>query len=379
MAIFSRKPTLDEAIATIREELRDRPGLPEGLAELQEILRRRQAPLFPGSGSSSVDEILEALPDAAALLEGEGRIMLRNKHFAALLGDRRSTVVEATRSGEVHELATRATGGWPAQKELDLPGLNLRVLVTAAPLGKSRGLLVLRDLTAERRAEAIRRDFIANASHELRTPVTAISGAAETLLHGGLAVDDQSRHFVEMIARHATRLSRLAQDLLDLSRLESGDWKPQLESVELLPVFETVAELVRPRAHEKQIALNSDVPSSLRVRGDRRAIEQVLLNLLDNALKFTPEGGRVTLLADDLGGQVMVSVVDTGPGIEPRHQTRIFERFYRVDAGRSREVGGTGLGLAIVKHLVQGMAGEVGLESGRGGSRFWVKLPRASA
>src|SRR4029077_12948728 len=144
-----------------------------------------------------------------------------------------------------------------------------------------------------------------------------------------------------------------------------------------VPLAEAVLELFRDRAAGKQIALQADVPERLRASADKRALEQVLVNLLDNAVKFTPQGGRVTLLGDGLGPSVMLSVVDTGPGIEAQHQARIFERFYRADAGRSRELGGTGLGLAIVKHLAQAMGGEVGLESSRNGSRFWVRLPAA--
>jgi two-component system phosphate regulon sensor histidine kinase PhoR len=223
----------------------------------------------------------------------------------------------------------------------------------------------------------VRRDFIANASHELRTPVTAIRGAAETLLDGGLELPAQALSFVEMIVRHADRLTRLTDDLLDLSRLETGAWKPALGAVQLAPLATAALELFRARAEEKKIALDADVPERLRATVDRRALEQILVNLLDNAVKFTPQGGRVTLLGDGLGPTVMLSVVDTGPGIEAQHQARIFERFYRADAGRSRELGGTGLGLAIVKHLAQVMGGEVGVESSGNGSRFWVKLPSA--
>jgi len=144
-----------------------------------------------------------------------------------------------------------------------------------------------------------------------------------------------------------------------------------------LPLCESCLDLVRERAKEKELALGFDGPQELRVVADRRALEQMLVNLLDNAVKYTPRGGRVTLLADGAGAQVLLSVIDSGPGIEPRHQSRIFERFYRVDGGRSRDAGGTGLGLAIVKHLALVQNGEAGVESGNGGSRFWIKLPAA--
>ncbi len=371
MALFGRKPTLSEAIELIRAELAAGTLPPGALDEL----RRRDQPLISGGREPpGLQEMLEAIPGAAALLEVGGRMVARNAAMERLLG-RASTVLEATRSGELQDVCARGLAGWPHRRELALPALDLQVEAQVAPLTHARALLVLRDLTAERRADRVRRDFIANASHELRTPVTAIRGAAETLLEGGIALPDQAREFVQMIARHADRLARLTEDLLDLSRLETGEWKPQVGPVQLSPLAESMLELFRERAAEKGITLRADVPERLRANADRRALEQILVNLLDNAVKFTPQGGRVTLLGDGLGPMVMLSVVDSGPGIELQHQARIFERFYRADAGRSRELGGTGLGLAIVKHLSQAMGGEVGLESSRNGSRFWVRLP----
>src|SRR5262249_18556671 len=163
----------------------------------------------------------------------------------------------------------------------------------------------------------------------------------------------------------------------DLSKLESGQWALEVGPFEGLAVCESALALVKERAVAKKIHLGADVAPELQIRADARAVEQILVNLLDNATKYTPEDGRVTLLGDGAGDQVILSVIDTGPGIEPRHQQRIFERFYRVDGGRARADGGSGLGLAIVKHLAQAQGGEVGVESGRGGSRFWVRLPAA--
>ena len=371
MPLFGRKPTLDEAVEKIRDELRK--GTIPG--EMLEELRRRDQPLLSGGREPpGLQELLEAVPGGAALLEVGGRMVARNAAMTQLLG-RAATVLEATRSAELQDVCARGLAGWPQRREVSISSLDLQLEAHVAPLTHARALLVLRDLTAERRADRVRRDFIANASHELRTPVTAIRAAAETLLDGGLQLPDQARDFVQMIARHADRLTRLTDDLLDLSRLETGAWEPQLGPVQLAPLADSVLELFRGRAEEKSIVLQADVPERLRANADRRALEQILVNLLDNAVKFTPRGGRVTLLGDGLGPAVMLSVVDTGPGIEPQHQARIFERFYRTDAGRSRELGGTGLGLAIVKHLSQAMAGEAGLESSRNGSRFWVRLP----
>jgi two-component system phosphate regulon sensor histidine kinase PhoR len=371
MPLFARKPTLDEALERVRAAARDGSLPPDVVEEL----RRRGLPLVSrGPGEPALQEMLDAIPGAAALLDVGSRIAARNAAMTRLVGEA-PTILEATRSAELQDICARALAGWPQRRELTIPALELQLDAHVAPLSHVRALLVLRDLTAERRADQVRRDFIANASHELRTPVTAIRAAGETLLDGGLALPPQAREFVEMIARHADRLSRLTEDLLDLSKLETGAWKPEIGAVQLAPVAQAMLELFRDRAAEKAIVLDADVPERLRASADRQALEQILTNLLDNAVKYTPREGHVTLLGDGLGPTVMLSVVDTGPGIEPQHQARIFERFYRADAGRSRELGGTGLGLSIVKHLAQVMGGEAGVESSRNGSRFWVKLP----
>jgi len=371
MALFGRKPSLADALEKIREELRAGTLPPEVMEEL----RRRDQPLLSGGRDPpGLQELLDAIPGAAALLEVGGRMVARNAAMARLVGNA-PTILESTRSSELQETCAGGLAGWPQRRELTLASLDVQVEAQVAPLSHARALLVLRDLTTERRADRVRRDFIANASHELRTPVTAVRGAAENLLEGGLALPEEARDFVRMIARHAERLTRLTDDLLDLSRLETGAWKPQIGPLQLAPVAEAMLELFRDRAGAKRIVLDADVPERLRANADRQALEQILSNLLDNAVKFTPEGGRVTMLGDGLGPTVMISVVDTGPGVDPQHQARIFERFYRADAGRSRELGGTGLGLSIVKHLAQAMAGEAGVESSRNGSRFWVRLP----
>ena len=327
-----------------------------------------------------LDELVDGIPDPAALLDGRGQISVANSALASLFAREQCegrTLLELSRSGELAEAASRALQGTRVRTEVRLPSSDLVVQASTSPVSGGGVLLVLRDLTEEKRLESVRRDFIANASHELRTPVSAISGAVETLLAGGVKLDSDARGFVEMIARHADRLARLTRDLLDLSRLESGQYPMEVGPIDVGPFCDATFDLMRRRATEKRIVLGYDGPASLRVLADRRALEQVLVNLLDNAVKFTPEGGHVTLLADGAGSFAVLSVLDSGPGIEPRHRERIFERFYRVDTGRSREAGGTGLGLAIVKHLVQAQGGQVGVESGRGGSRFWVRLPVA--
>jgi two-component system phosphate regulon sensor histidine kinase PhoR len=184
---------------------------------------------------------------------------------------------------------------------------------------------------------------------------------------------------VDIVARNADRLARLTRDLLDLSRIESRQWPIRLEPVEAAPVVGRALEACAEAARRKGTELRGEVPPGVAVRADARALEQVLVNLVENAVKYTPEGSHATVSAVAGDAAVTLLVQDDGPGIDRRHLPRIFERFYRVDPGRAREAGGTGLGLAIVKHLVQAQGGEVGVESGGGGTRFWVRLPRAEA
>jgi two-component system phosphate regulon sensor histidine kinase PhoR len=286
------------------------------------------------------------------------------------------TPLEVTRSAELAEGVKRALEGTARRLDLELPRRSFSAQLT--PLLRGEVLLSLRDTTEERRAAATRRDFVANASHELRTPVAAIRGAAETLLSGALDDPKAARGFVEIVHRQAERLSRLTQDLLDLSRLESRQWRFEVVPVDLETLARTALELHGPAARLKGLALVSRVPPGLVALGDARALEQVLVNLVDNAVKYTATGG-VTVSAEAHGEDAVLTVADTGPGIEPHHLARLFERFYRVDPGRAREAGGTGLGLAIAKHLVQGMAGEITVQSGAEGTRFTVRLRAAPA
>jgi two-component system phosphate regulon sensor histidine kinase PhoR len=371
---------LAAAIRALRAELAGGPRADLGreVRELADLLSEREL------RNPSVlhrdppeQELLAALPDAAALVSREGWVRVSNAAFDTLAADGRAaglTPLEITRSAELSEAVKRALEG--TARRLDLTLGRSTYLVNLAPLLRGEVLLLLRDVTDARRAEATRRDFVANASHELRTPVAAVRAAAETLLSG--AVDDPAaaRNFVEIVARHAERLARLTSDLLDLSRIESRQWEIGHDPVDVALLARQVVDLVAPEARSKKLALRNEVPEGTRVRGDARALEQVLVNLVENGVKYTAEGS-VQVKAERDGEHFVVSVADTGPGIERHHLPRIFERFYRVDTGRSREQGGTGLGLAIVKHLVQAMGGEVGVESGASGTRFWVRLRAA--
>jgi two-component system phosphate regulon sensor histidine kinase PhoR len=376
--VLARTP-LSAAIRALKNELAGGPRADLGreVRELSELLAEREVRRYGAHRDPAEQELLAALPDAAALVDREGRVRVANAAFDSLAANTRAvgqTPLEITRSAELAEAVRRGLEG--TARRLELPLQRRTYLVNLTPLLRGEVLVLLRDITDAKRAEATRRDFVANASHELRTPISAIGAAAETLLSG--AVDDPAaaRTFVDIIVRHAERLSRLTRDLLDLSRIESRQWQLEPGPVEVRKLTEQVFELVGRPAREKGLALALEVPEGAVIRADPRAMEQVLVNLVDNAVKYT-SAGTVTVKAEAEGPDWIVSVADTGPGIERHHLPRIFERFYRVDAGRSRDQGGTGLGLAIVKHLAQSMSGEVGVESGSSGSRFWVRLPAA--
>jgi two-component system phosphate regulon sensor histidine kinase PhoR len=230
-----------------------------------------------------------------------------------------------------------------------------------------------------RRLETLRKDFVANVSHELRTPITAVRSAVDTLRLTMERDPGASDRFIDIIDRNAQRLGALVEDLLDLSRIESKEYRPDAAPVPLRAVSEQVLSLLRPRIEEKSFDVVNEIPGDLpAARADRKALEQVFTNLLDNAIKYCSAGTQIRLRAQQAapGNMLRVEIADSGPGIEPRHLPRLFERFYRVDSGRSRDMGGTGLGLSIVKHLVEAMGGTIGVESIPGrGATFWFSLP----
>lgn len=245
--------------------------------------------------------------------------------------------------------------------------------------GKLTGVVaVLRDITEKRKLERMRRDFVANVSHELKTPVTAIKGFTETLLDGALNDEKASREFVEIIDNEAERLKRLIQDLLDLSRIEAKQVKLRRLPVDISSIVGDTVLKLRGQAESLNVALSVNFPEvPVMAEADRDLIEQVLVNLVDNALKYTPAGGRVDIEVAEKGKDVVIWVRDTGIGIPPEDIDRVFERFYRVDKARSRAQGGTGLGLSIVKHIVEIHGGTVGVNSKPGkGSEFFFTLPK---
>jgi two-component system phosphate regulon sensor histidine kinase PhoR len=328
--------------------------------------------------------ILAAMQEGVLLLDRAGHIYVLNPSLREMLlvgpDSVGKTVLEVVRHAELKELLDLGRRSLePVTREIDFGTLQPRRLLVRVGLlpGDQGGLLaVFVDVTEVRRLESLRREFVANVSHELRTPVTAVRSAAETLQNAASEDPVAARAFLGIIERNAERLHDLVEDLLDLSRIESRGLKLNIEPLDLDAVYDQVLSLFGERAEKRGTFLAHEVPDDLpRVLADRRALEHVLTNLVDNAVKYCPAGTHIRLYAVAEGHDIELIVEDDGPGIEQRHLPRLFERFYRVDAGRSRDIGGTGLGLSIVKHLVEAMGGTVHVESTPGvGTKFGVTL-----
>jgi two-component system phosphate regulon sensor histidine kinase PhoR len=336
--------------------------------------------------------ILEGMTEALLALDPEDRVTHVNRAAMDLLGLTASPVgqvlIEVVRAPALAELIERVhrERGASAESELSLAGVRT-VLARAAPIKSTGGIiLVMLDITEMRRLEKVRRDFVANVSHELRTPVAVIQANAETLLDGALTHPTRGPEFLGAIMRNAQRLARLVSDLLDLSRIESGNFTLEIQATEVAAAVQRAVESIRGLAARKRLTVEAKVTGEFQVLADSSAFDQILMNLIGNAVKYTPDDGHVEIraargaTAPGGEGTIHIDVCDDGTGIEPRHRARIFERFYRVDPGRSREMGGTGLGLSIVKHLVVAMHGEVYVtDNPSGGSVFRVTLPAAGA
>jgi len=314
--------------------------------------------------------LIETMADGVVAADARGTIVTLNSAARRLLGygpdDPFPALAELFHEKPARDLVATVLAGHEAEPhELERGGRTL--LVTGRALPDGGGLLVIRDVTELRRLEAVRRDFVANVSHELKTPLTSIAGYAETLALEATP-GTQTERFARPILSNARRMHRLVDDLLDLSRIESGRWQPDPERVDVRGLAEEAWAAFADRARERQIQFSAAVGNVRYVTADSEALRQVLTNLFDNALRYTPPGGRIAVSLQPAPGGVTVSVADTGSGIAPEHLPRIFERFYRADPGRSREEGGTGLGLAIVKHLVEAHGGRVEAHSmpGRG-------------
>ncbi len=382
-----------------------------GISAAARAIAGGEPPRFPRSGIPDIDALVQALREMHRQLGDRFNALKREQaESAALVESMTEGVLAADARGRIltaNAAARDALGYAPDAPMPDLPslfrskpareivdailaGAALRdreaeldgrtFLLSGRPLAQGGAVIVLHDLTELRRLEAVRKDFVANVSHELKTPLTSISGYAETLL--AEMPDEPTRtQFLETIASNARRMQRLVDDLLDLSRIESGRWQPRPGAVGVRAAAEEAWAGLAPRRAGRNVRFEvSTATGGETVAADPEALRQVLTNLLDNAIRYTPDGGRIVVTAEPVQGGVVLAVRDSGQGIAPDHLPRIFERFYRVDASRSREEGGTGLGLAIVKHIVEAHGGRVDAESELGaGTTVTAWFPMASA
>jgi two-component system phosphate regulon sensor histidine kinase PhoR len=333
--------------------------------------------------------ILGSMIEGVAVVGGDERILYCNAAFEQILelpegSSQGKKLVAALRQAELVTAVRQVLrGGEEVTGEVEVGTVRPRNFsVTAAPVhaaGPSSAVLVLHDITELRRLERVRQDFVANVSHEFKTPLTAIQGFAETLLGGALDDMANRNRFVDIIREHARRLARLTDDLLKLSRIEAGRLELELRPIRVEALVNGCIETARLKAEAKGLQIHVRLPEGLPpVRGDGAQLGEVLQNLLDNALQYTPSGGQIELTASSNDHEVIFTVADTGIGIPESDLARIFERFYRVDAARSREAGGTGLGLAISRHIVDAHGGRIWVESAIGrGSRFHFSVASA--
>jgi len=344
---------------------------------------------------NEVEAILSAMVEGVIAIDGAGHIVTVNQAAAGFLSiepaqARGHSVEEAIRDVALQQFAAQLLQGQqPQEIHVTLPihgGRCFQVhgarLAGGLPERSQGAVIVLHDVTHIRRLEGIRRDFVANVSHELKTPITSIKGFVEALIEGGggghAADPEQVQRYLGIVARHTDRLNAIIDDLLQLSRLEEDADQRQIgfEKGPLRPILEAAVEMSGARAAQKDIPVELACDASTQVKANPALLEQAVVNLIDNAIKYSPPGSPVRVEAQRSSGRVSIAVQDRGCGIAQEHLPRLFERFYVVDRGRSRNLGGTGLGLAIVKHIAQVHGGSVDVRSEVGkGSTFTLSLP----
>jgi two-component system phosphate regulon sensor histidine kinase PhoR len=363
-------------------------GLGAAVNQLAEMVSEKIADL--SRDKSQLEAVLDQMTEAVVAVDADGVVLVVNPALSRLLGvdpaaARGRNYLESLRHAGISGLiaAVLRDGKVLAQEVRLFTREELVFDAHATPL-KQQGtvagaLVVLHDITRLRRLESVRRDFVANVGHELRTPLASIKGFAETLREGAMNDPVHAAEFLSTIEEHADRMSKLVDDLLDLAAIESGHRMPRFEAVEIGPMCAEVARELSPQAEAAGVRIELLPTEGLPpVRADRDQLRQILVNLVSNAIKYNEQGGLVELSAERRDSGMRVTVRDTGVGIPDADLPRVFERFYRVDKARSRDAGGTGLGLSIVKHLVEAHGGQVSVESRQpGGSAFRFTLPAA--
>ncbi len=339
---------------------------------------------------SRLEAVFLSMFEGVMVVDVNGSILLINetlKHFLKIneepLGRKPIEVIRNLQIQEIVDNALRSNSGLISQEISTLLSEEKVLLVHATPIKKQENIegavLVFHDVTNLRKLEKVRQDFVANVSHELRTPISSIKGYAETLLEGALKDKENAKDFIKIILSDSDRLAALIDDLLNLSKIESGKLTMEAKPCKLLPLVEKVVGSLKGQINNKSITIKMDMSKDTpNILGDETRIKQVLLNLIDNAIKYNNTNGTITISAQEVNDFIKIDIADTGIGIPNKDLPRLFERFYRVDKARSRELGGTGLGLSIVKHIIQAHNGEVSVQSVEGqGSTFSFTIPKA--
>jgi two-component system, OmpR family, phosphate regulon sensor histidine kinase PhoR len=347
---------------------------------IQSVVRQR----------NETEAVLASMVEGVVALDHQESILHLNEAAARLLDaapetTQGRTIQEVARNRELHQMVRETLArGETGDRDIAVHGASERVLFTrCTPLLDAAGrrigaLLVMNDVTQLRRLETMRSDFAANVSHEIKTPLTAIQGFVETLAQGSVDDPKEAQRFLEIIQKHVRRLVDIIDDLMQLACLERGGRmdRTRLRTIDIKALLAVAVQLCLPRAEEKKIFVEVTCPENLAAPMDGPLMEQAVVNLLDNAIKYSPDNSRVTVWVETSERQICIHFKDQGIGIARKHLPRLFERFYRVDKARSRRVGGTGLGLAIVKHIVQAHGGQVTVESEQGrGSVFTLTIP----
>ena len=361
-----------------------------GLALEQLLARQRELDRQVSKDAAEVRAVLTALTDGLLVVDSSQHILICNPAFEQLYGQSRiatgTALLDIIRDSDVIEPIRAALDQARARvAEVTAPDRKKQLQLTAVPItqnGEASGVVaVFHDISRLKQADEIRRDFVANVSHELRTPLSIFHGNLETLLEPGDLDEEETRHIYEVMKRHSDRLNLLVNDLLSLARLESKEANLQLAEIKLRDFLESVTRDWAKRLAGKNLRLELEVPDNFpALRVDERRLEEVVHNLLDNAVKYSHQNGRILIQAGAPDQEVVLSIRDEGVGIAANDLPRIFERFYRADRARSRELGGTGLGLSIVKHIAQLHGGRVEAESTLGqGTTIRVMLPNRPA
>jgi two-component system phosphate regulon sensor histidine kinase PhoR len=332
---------------------------------------------------TQLEQVLESIKDAVLRVDSELKVSLMNEAATKLLKATEwvgLSIAEVAKVPEFADFLARSEKEDDSSFEFELTrGPHTRHILARVTVQEDGGqVAVLRDVTTVRRLERMRRDFVANVSHELRTPISVVSANTETLLDGALHDKEFAPQLIDAVHRNAERLTLIINDLLDLSRLEAGSYSLHSGRSHVRAVANRVVESLAERAAAKNTEVSVDIDAGLAVLTDEAALFQVLVNYLENAIKYTPNESKIEIVARPRKKKkkVRIEVRDNGPGIPDAYRNRVFERFFRVDPGRSREMGGTGLGLSIVKHLVEAMGGRVGVSKVEPtGSAFWLDLP----